>query len=103
MYVLIFRGFLFRRTKGMQHAIEETSLRRRRGLGGCVRQRKERDHYPEDPFHVRVFQQTLQNVSNPLSIAHDSRVGDGIIVDSGDTVRISQIETLYGACARAGK
>ena len=87
----------------MQHAIEETSLGRRRRLRRCVRHRKERDHYPEDPFHVRVFQQTLQNVSNPLSIAHDSRVGDGIIVDSGGTVRISQIETLHGASARAGK
>ena len=41
---------------------------------------------------MRVFQQTLQNVSNPLSIAHDSRVGDGIIPDFGGTVRVSQIK-----------
>src|SRR5438552_2484158 len=103
MYVLVFRRFLFRRAKGMEHSTEETSLDRRRRLRRCVREGKERDHYPKDPFHVRVFQQTLQNVSNPLSIAHDSRVGDRIIPDSGGTVRISQIETLHGASARAGK
>jgi hypothetical protein len=28
---------------------------------------------------VRVFQQTLQNVSNPLSIAHDSGIRDSIV------------------------
>ena len=44
---------------------------------GC---RKKRDNYPEElHFMCGVFQQTLQNVSNPLSIAHDSRVGDGIV------------------------
>jgi hypothetical protein len=39
-----------------------------------------------------VFQQTLQNVSNPLSIAHDSRVGDWIVADSGSTAGIGQIK-----------
>src|SRR5437667_5046230 len=103
MYVLIFRRFLFGRAKGMEDAIEETSLDRRRRLRRCVREGKERDHYPKDPFHVRVFQQTLQNVSNPLSIAHDSLIGDGIIADFGGTVRVSQIETLHGTGPCPGK
>jgi hypothetical protein len=52
---------------------------------------------------ICVFQQTLQNVSNPLSIAHDSRVGDWIVADSGSTAGIGQIKKMHRPAARAGK
>ena len=101
MRVLIFWRFGFGGAERMQHAVEEAPLRWRRRLSDGARDRNE-DYY-EGPFHLRVFQQTLQNVSNPLSIAHDSGIGDWIVADSDSTTGTGQIKKMHRPTACAGK